>query len=140
MPAQLEVAVVVPNFAIPTSESRAVLPDCYPLADTVFNIQRTALLVAGLATGDTSVFPTALEDKLHQPFRARLVPGLNEILRLRKSGLLGCTLSGAGPAVLVFFERGAEDVCEMVRNIFAMNGCTTEVISTGVSRKGYEFV
>jgi homoserine kinase len=140
MPAQFEVAVVVPDFAIPTKESRAVLPDCYSIADTVFNIQRTALLVAGLATGDASVFPTALEDRLHQPFRAQLVPGLSEILRLRKSGLLGCTLSGAGPAVLVFFERGAQGVCEMVRNIFAMNGCTTEVISTGVSRKGYEFV
>ncbi len=140
MPAQFEVAVVVPNFAIPTKESRAVLPDCYSLVDTVFNIQRTALLVAALATGDASAFPTALEDRLHQPFRAQLVPGLSEILRLRRSGLLGCTLSGAGPAVLVFFERGAQEVCEMVRNIFAMNGCTTEVISTGVSRKGYEFV
>ncbi len=140
MPQQFEVAVVVPNFAIPTSESRAVLPDCYSQSDVVFNIQRTALLVAGLATGDCSAFPTALEDRLHQPFRAQLVPGLNEILRLRKAGLLGCTLSGAGPAVLVFHERGAEGVCEMVRNIFAMNGCTTEVIAGGVSRKGYEFV
>jgi homoserine kinase len=140
MPAQFEVAVVVPNFAIPTKDSRAVLPDCYSKADTVFNIQRTALLVAGLATGDASVFPAALDDRLHQPFRSQLVPGLSEILRLRRSGLLGCTLSGAGPAVLVFFERGAEGVCEMVRTIFAMNGCTTEVISTGVSRRGYEFV
>jgi homoserine kinase len=140
MPSQFEVAVVVPNFAIPTKEARAVLPDCYSQADVVFNLQRTALLIAGLATGDASVFPTALDDRLHQPFRAQLVPGLAEILRLRKLGLLGCTLSGAGPAVLVFFERGAESVCEMVRNIFAMNGCTTEVISSGVARKGYEFV
>lgn len=140
MPPQFEVTVVVPNFAIPTKESRAVLPDCYSQSDVVFNLQRTALLVAALATGDSSVFPTALEDRLHQPFRAQLIPGLSEILRLRKPGLLGCALSGAGPAVLVFHERGAESVCEMVRNVFAMNGCTTEVISAGVSRKGYEFV
>lgn len=140
MPRQLEVAVVVPDFAIPTKDSRAVLPDCYSKPDAVFNVQRVALLVGGLATGDFSVFPMALDDRLHQPFRAQLVPGLNEILRLRKSGLLGCTLSGAGPAVLVFYERGAEGVCEMVRNIFAMNGCTTEVISSGVSQTGYEFV
>lgn len=140
MPEQFDVAVVVPDFGIPTKESRAVLPDCYSKADVVFNVQRTALLVAALATGDASVFPAALDDRLHQPFRMQLVPGLNEILRLRKHGLLGCTLSGAGPAVLVFFERGADSVCEMVRNIFAINGCTTEVISTGVSRRGYEFV
>ena len=140
MPAQFDVAVVVPDFAIPTKESRAVLPDCYSQADVVFNVQRTALLVAGLAAGDASVFPMALDDRLHQPFRTQLVPGLAEILRLRKPGLLGCALSGAGPGVIVFFERGAESVCELVRNVFAMNGCTTEVISTGVSSKGYEFV
>jgi homoserine kinase len=140
MPAQFDVAVVVPDFAIPTKESRAVLPDCYSQADVVFNVQRTALLVAALAAGDASVFPMALDDRLHQPFRCQLVPGLAEILRLRKPGLLGCALSGAGPGIIVFFERGAEPVCELVRNIFAMNGCTTEMISTGVSRKGYEFV
>jgi homoserine kinase len=140
MPAQFDVAVVVPDFAIPTKESRAVLPDCYSQADVVFNVQRTALLVAGLAAGDASVFPMALDDRLHQPFRTQLVPGLAEILRLRKPGLLGCALSGAGPGVIVFFERGAESVCELVRNVFAMNGCTTEVISSGVSGKGYEFV
>jgi homoserine kinase len=140
MPEQFDVAVVVPNYAIPTKEARAVLPDCYPLADVVFNVQRAALLIAALATADASVFPTALDDRLHQPFRSQLVPGLTEILRLRKPGLLGCSLSGAGPGVLVFYQRGAESVCELVRHIFAMNGCTTEVISTGVSRKGYEFM
>jgi homoserine kinase len=140
MPPQFDVAVVVPDFAIPTKESRAVLPDCYSQNDVVFNVQRTALLVAALAAGDSSVFPMALDDRLHQQFRAQLVPGLNEILRLRKPGLLGCTLSGAGPSVLVFFERGADSVCDLVRNIFAMHGCTTEVIYTGVSSKGYEFI
>jgi homoserine kinase len=140
MPEQFDVAVVVPDFAVPTKEARAVLPDCYSQADVVFNVQRTALLIAALATGDASVFPMALDDRLHQPFRQQLVPGLTEILRLRKPGLLGCTLSGAGPSVLVFFEKGADSVCELVRNIFAMNGCTTETIATGVARKGYEFL
>jgi homoserine kinase len=140
MPDNFDVAVVVPDFAIPTKEARAVLPDCYSQADVVFNVQRTALLIAALKTGDSSVFPMALDDRLHQPFRSQLVPGLNEILRLRKPGLLGCALSGAGPGVLVFHERGAESVCDLVRNIFAMNGCTTEVISAGVSRKGYTFL
>ena len=140
MPEMFDVAVVVPDFAVPTKDARAVLPDCYSQADVVFNLQRTALLIAALATGDASVFPMALEDRVHQPFRAQLVPGLTEILRLRKPGLLGCTLSGAGPSVLVFFEKGAGSVCELVRNIFAMNGCTTEMIASGVARKGYEFV
>jgi homoserine kinase len=66
------------------------------------------------------------------------VPGLSEILRLRAPGLLGCTLSGAGPAVLVFYEKGFDRVFDLVREVFAINGCTTEVIGTGVSAKGYE--
>lgn len=140
MPANFRVSVVVPNYALPTREARAVLPDVYSRADATFNIQRAALLIAALARGDASVFPAALDDRLHQPFRAQLVPGLAEILRLRAPGLLGCTLSGAGPAVLVFYERGYEKVCELVRQTFAMNGCTTEVISTGVAPGGYEFL
>ncbi|HEY3788094.1 MAG TPA: homoserine kinase [Urbifossiella sp.] len=140
MPPQFDLAVVVPDFVVPTKESRAVLPDCYSRADAVHNVQRMALLVAALATGDASAFPAALDDRLHQPFRARLVPGLARILQLRNPGLLGCTLSGAGPSVLVFFERGADSVCDLVRGVFAANGCQTEVISTGVSRHGYQFL
>ncbi|HXJ42712.1 MAG TPA: homoserine kinase [Bryobacteraceae bacterium] len=138
MPELFQVAVIVPNFQLPTKEARAVLPDTYTLADAVFNIQRAALLIAALATGDKSAFPAALDDRLHQPFRARLVPGLTEILRLRATGLLGCALSGAGPAVLVFYERGSDHVTDLIRQVFAMNGCTTEIITTGVSRAGYQ--
>ena len=138
MPPNFELAVVVPNFSLPTSEARSVLPECYSRNDAIFNVQRASLLIAALASGDASVFPTALDDRMHQPFRAPLVPGLTEILRLRAPGLLGCALSGAGPGVLVFYERGYHRVCDLVRQVFAMHGCTTEVISTGVSPKGYE--
>ena len=140
MPRDVLVTIVVPNFQLPTKEARAVLPENYSRADVTHNIQRTALLIAALATGDKSAFPTALEDRLHQPFRARLVPGLSEILQLRAPGLLGCTLSGAGPAVLVFHERGYDRVFDLVRQVFALNGCTTEVIEAGVSKKGFELL
>ena len=138
MPEKFALAVVIPDYALPTKESRAVLPECVSRDDAIFNIQRVALLIAALATGDSSVFPTALDDKLHQPFRAQLVPGLAEILRLRAPGLLGCALSGAGPGVLVFYEKGYPHVCDLVREIFAMNGCATEIVGTGVSPHGYQ--
>ena len=118
------IAVVVPDFVLPTSQARSVLPESYSKADTIFNVQRSALLIAALATGTTSAFPTALEDRLHQPYRVALIPGLEEILRLRAPGLLGCALSGAGPSILVFYERGFEGVCDLVRQIFARHGLT----------------
>jgi homoserine kinase len=138
LPRRFGVGIVVPDFELPTAKSRGVLPTCYSKDDAVFNIQRAALLVAALATGSTSAFPAALEDRLHQPYRLSLVPGLEEILKLRAPGLLGCTLSGAGPSILVFFERGHEAVCDLVRQIFRIYGRESEVLVTHIAEHGFE--
>jgi homoserine kinase len=138
LPARFGIAVVVPDFDLPTTKARAVLPDCYSREDAVANVQRAALLIAALATGTTSAFPTALEDRYHQPYRIALVPGLEEILKLRAPGLLGCALSGAGPSILVFYERGWEPVCDLVRQVFALHGRQSEVLWTGIARQGYQ--
>ena len=132
------VAIVVPDFILPTSEARSVLPSSYSKADAIFNVQRSALLIAALTTGATAAFPTALEDCMHQPYRERLVPGLSQILKLRAPGLLGCSLSGAGPSILVFYERGHEAVCEHVRQIFQHNGHQSEVLWTQIALHGFE--
>lgn len=132
-----QVAVVVPDFELPTREARAVLPASYSKADTIFNVQRASLLIAALITGTTSAFPAALEDRMHQPYRAKLVPGLEQILRLRAPGLLGCTLSGAGPSVLVFHETGHEEVCELVRQIFRHHGHDSEVMKAAICTRGF---
>ncbi len=110
----------------------------YSREDTVFNVQRSALLIAALTTGTTSAFPAALEDRLHQPYRAALVPGLDEIVRLRAPGLLGCVLSGAGPSVLVFYEKGCEQVCDLVRQIFAYHGHQSVFLWAHIADHGYE--
>ena len=132
------VAVVVPDFVLPTSEARAVLPECVSRQDAIFNIQRAALLIAALSAGASQAFPSAIEDRMHQPYRAKLVPGLDEILRLRAPGLLGCALSGAGPSILVFYERGYEEVCQLVAQVFALHGHKSEVMWTRVAAKGFQ--
>ena len=134
------VAVVAPDFSLPTSEARRVLPSTYSREDTIFNVQRCALLIAALATGASHAFPAALEDRLHQPYRFALVPGLDEITRLRAPGLLGCALSGAGPSVLVFHERGRREVCELVRQVFAAHGHASEIVSTEIAAQGYQLL
>jgi homoserine kinase len=137
-PERYGVAVVVPDFVLPTVESRSVLPSSYSRADTVFNIQRAALLIAALATGTTSAFPAALEDRLHQPHRMKLVPGLEEVIRMRAPGLLGCALSGAGPSILVFYEKGCESVCDLVVQIFEMHDHKAEVMWTKADMQGLQ--
>jgi homoserine kinase len=138
LPQRFSVGMVIPDFELPTSKSRGVLPTCYSKEDAVFNVQRAALLVAALATGSVTAFPTALEDRFHQPYRLALVPGLDEILKLRAPGLLGCALSGAGPSILVFFERGYENVCDLVRQIFHLRECHSEVVLTEIAERGLE--
>jgi homoserine kinase len=131
------VAVVVPDFVLPTAEARQVLPGSYSKRDAIFNVQRSALLIAALCTGHREAFPTALEDRFHQPYRARLVPGLAEILELRAPGLLGCALSGAGPSVVVFYERGHDDVTARVQDCFLARGHASEVLPAPIAQSGY---
>ena len=138
LPQRFGVAVVVPDFDLPTSKARAVLPAGYSREDAVFNVQRASLLIAALAAGATWAFPAALEDRFHQPYRVPLVPGLDEMLKLRAPGLLGCVLSGAGPSILVFYERGYERVCDLVRQIFALHGHESDTLHAGIADHGFE--
>jgi homoserine kinase len=140
LPPGIGLAVVTPDFVLPTKTARAALPECYPRADAIFNLQRVALMVAALATGSVKDFAASLGDRLHQPYRASLVPGLTEILALREPGLLGCVLSGAGPSVLVFFEEGAYGCCSRVVETFAAHGQTAEILHAKIPSAGYELL
>ena len=136
LPRTLRVAVVCPRFSLATYHMRTVLPETYSKEDAIFNVQRAALLVAALATGNREVFPECFQDRMHQPYRLSLIPGMDTILKLRAPGLLGCTLSGAGPAMLVFYDEGSEAVVEMVRDQFKRAGRPSDVIFTEVDREG----
>jgi homoserine kinase len=140
LPHRFGIGVVVPDFDLPTSKARSVLPECYSRQDAVFNVQRASLLIAALATGSTWAFPAALEDRFHQPYRTPLVPGLDAILKLRAPGLLGCALSGAGPSILVFFEQGYEGVCDLVRQIFRLHGHESETLFANIAERGLELI
>lgn len=138
LPALYGVAIVVPDFILPTAKARAALPQSYSRADAVFNIQRSALLIAAMLTSTTGAFHTALQDRLHQPYRQHLVPGLPEMLAFKAAGLLGCALSGAGPSVLVFYERGHEEVVGQFREIFARHGHESEILWAHIPDHGFD--
>ncbi|MBE3583020.1 MAG: homoserine kinase [Limnochordaceae bacterium] len=92
-------AVVTPSFPLSTGRSRQVLPETVARQDAVFNLARLAWLVAAMAKQDWARVGEGLVDRLHQPYRVRLVPGLADVLAAgRQAGALGATLSGAGPS------------------------------------------
>jgi homoserine kinase len=102
-PDGLEAVLVIPHEPVRTSEARAALPAEVPMADAVFNVAHAAMLTLGLATTDWDLIAAALRDRLHQRHRAHLYPRSVELSeRAAGLGALGATISGAGPAVLVW--------------------------------------
>jgi homoserine kinase len=73
-PGELKLIVAVPQFGLSTKAARQVLPNAVPYADAVFNVSRAALLVGALCRGELDYLRYALEDRLHQPYRAKLIP------------------------------------------------------------------
>jgi homoserine kinase len=118
-PPGLSFVLVVGTGRLPTRDARAVLDDVVARAAAVHNLQHVALLVDALHTGRLDDLPLALDDRLHETARARLVP---TFARLRQAadalGALGVTLSGAGPSVLVWVRTAqAEEVATRVREV-----------------------
>jgi homoserine kinase len=92
---------LVPAISASTLEARTALPSVVPRADAVFNVQRVALLLAGLQARRPDALAAALDDRLHQPYRRTLFPWMDAVSEAaRRAGALGCVLSGAGPALL----------------------------------------
>ena len=104
VPAGLESVVVVPDAEpVRTADARAALPADVPLADATFNVAHASLLILGLSRGEWDLVAHGLRDRLHQPRRAHLYPeSMRLVERAPALGALGATISGAGPAVLVW--------------------------------------
>lgn len=101
VPASITWVVLVPEVTSTTAEARALLPRSVPREDAVFNVQRVALLLAGLQTAQPAALTMALDDRLHQPYRLKLFPWMTAVVAAaRGAGALGCVLSGAGPSLL----------------------------------------
>jgi homoserine kinase len=117
-PESLGFVVLTPALALPTAASRRALPKRISREDAVFNLQRVALLLEALHSGDFSMLREAFEDRLHQPFRQKLVPGLDRALALQHPDLLGVCLSGAGPSIVAIAQRNFGAMEDLLQECF----------------------
>jgi homoserine kinase len=131
--------LALPDHALSTEHARSVLPTQYSRADAVTNIQNSMLLLAAFVQGRGDLLAAALEDRIHQPYRASLCPLLPALQKLAGSkGILGVALSGAGPSVLVFLDpkanvgRAKAAVAEHLRS----RGLAAELIATEITDRG----
>jgi homoserine kinase len=133
-PESLRFVVLTPELALSTSNAREVLPTRVPREDAVFNLQRVALLLQALESGDFSLLREALQDRLHQPFRQRLVPGLERTLALQHPNVLGVCLSGAGPSIVALAQQNFEAVEDLLGETFRPTGLPFRIRTLSVHR------
>ncbi|MDR3349035.1 MAG: homoserine kinase [Acidaminococcales bacterium] len=126
-PDGIRMVAAVPDFPLPTKLARDALPEKAAYRDAVFNIGRAALLAASIAKGDVSFLRFALKDKLHQPYRGKFIPGMENVFAAaEKAGALGSFISGSGSALMSFVpkEADAEMIGEKMCAEFARFGKT----------------
>ena len=140
----LRAVLFVPDFPMATAEARGLLPGAVPLGDAIYNLGRTALLVAALTGGDYALLAEATRDRLHQPARAALFPAMPAFFGAAlAAGALGAFLSGAGSTLLALVEAptaGGADPAAAVVGAFeataAREGMGGRTLVTAISPEG----
>ncbi len=128
----LHVVLAIPEFTLSTQKARDILPKTVDFADAIYNISRSSLLVASIATGKLDMLPLAMKDKLHQPYRSTLIPGFNDVVEAATSaGALSIALSGAGPTIAAYCLNNMDQVGNRMQEAFNQHGipCKIKVLS-----------
>lgn len=127
VPPALKFVVCVPEFEVSTDKARALLPKLVPLRDAVENMNRVALITSVFATGDFSLLRGLFDDKLHQPYRKKLIPQLDEVIAKGvEAGALGGWLSGSGSGIMCLTEQKEKTVAEAMAGVFARDKIASE--------------
>lgn len=131
--------LAVPEESLPTEQARCVLPARYSREDAIINVQNSMLLLAAFAQGRHDLLAAALDDRIHQPYRADLCPLLPALTELKGTdGILGAALSGAGPSVLMFLDprASARKARERVAAHLSERKLAAELVPTSITLRG----
>lgn len=142
-PTEWAITVCVPDFELSTDIARSVLPKEVPMKDAIFNAQRLAMFVQAVNTKDAELMKLALKDRLHQPYRMKLVPGLDKIMdNLRHiDSVLGCVLSGAGSSILVISEKNDLDkIRGIVKDTWTDQNIKSDIKTLNIEQTGAQIV
>lgn len=116
-----KISICIPDYKLLTELARSVLPKEVDFKDAVYNIQKSAQLITAITNCNSEIMRSALKDKVHQPYREKLIPGMPEIITAlrEEKNVLGCVLSGAGPSLAVITEGDKiENVKQIVHKIW----------------------
>lgn len=126
-PEDLRVVMAIPDYTLSTKEAREVLPQNLDLKSAIYNVSRSSLLVAAVATGKLDMLNVAMQDLLHQPHRAKLIPGFEDVCNSAiQAGALSAALSGAGPSIAAYCITSEDQIANVMIDAFAENGLNAE--------------
>lgn len=129
----------IPDYELSTEISRSVLPKEVPMKDAIFNLKRTAMFVDALYNKDEELLKASLKDRLHQPYREKLVPGLSDIMNNLKhtNGVIGTVLCGAGPSIMIIYNGiNVSEIKEIVANSWNYFNVKTNFINLPIEKEG----
>ena len=110
VPESIRFAIMTPNFSVSTHHARNVLPKEYSKSDCIFNIARASLLIAAMSNGEIDKLRIATEDRIHQPYRATLIPEIYNIFsRAKELGAKAEVISGSGSTLMAIIDEDNKD-------------------------------
>lgn len=128
-PKDLHAIVAIPDFQLSTKVARQVIPTMIDRSDAVFNIGRTSLMIGALLKGDLVLFGKMMEDRLHQPYRMSLIPGMRDVfIDAKEAGALSVAISGAGPTLIAFVVGDGEKVAEAMTKAFRKHKINSQTL------------
>ncbi len=137
LPRPLRAVLFVPSFAMDTVACRALLPQQYSHADAIHNVGHAGLLIAALAAGEYDVLGAAMDDRLHEPYRAKLFPQMPDLIAAaRSAGAYGACLSGGGSAILALAGERAQAVAQAMMLAAAASNAEGRVIILEIAAEG----
>ncbi|MFA5779922.1 MAG: homoserine kinase [Elusimicrobiota bacterium] len=130
MPSDLKAVLCIPDFELSTDKARNILPETISHKDAVFNSSRVALFMSAIIQKKYELLSVAMEDKLHQPYRKKLIPGMDDVFNsAKKSGAYGVCISGSGPTIIALTsEVKSERIGKSMQKAFLRHNVKSKYI------------
>lgn len=138
---KFKIVIALPEIKVSTEKAREILPQNFSLEDIVFNLSRMGALIYSLTKGKWEYLSLATEDKLHQPYREILIPGMKEVMESAlSSGAKGAFLSGAGSGIVALTENKEKKIGESMQKSFLKKGVKSKIMTLEIDEGGLRIV
>jgi homoserine kinase len=125
----IRAVAVAPEFELKTADARKVLPGSFEFRDVVYNVGHAAFFVGAFITGNFSSLRFAMEDRLHQPYRESLIPGMRRVFDAAMScGAQSVAISGSGPTLIAFVNSRDQEIGDAMREAWRTEGVQSRAL------------